>query len=299
MIENSSNGVVSSTKYNRIDNWKNHRESNWNIMVNRMKLIHEQKYLKLLRNQAENSVKQAAESKGDDASKILFDRKIPDDIKLAMYMKLVNEFKLKISEILNTSVPVHLTGETQPLTPEVQAKEKTFFDADSFDTAESEVYLSIQDKAIISMFPPTFQQRAEIVLKILKERPDLISWDKNGVITFFGDDLCRESSLYDLLNYLIRDLKWKVAPNGANRFLLICKKLGVPASILRNKLREQYVKALDNFSEIKSASDSGYMSKDNKHRLLHWSSLEDSSSEDADADPLSSTPNKKRRKYSS
>ncbi|CAL8130461.1 unnamed protein product [Orchesella dallaii] len=257
-------------------------------------------YLKLLRAEKENLTNQKSEIQEDDGRKILFDLEIPDDSKLAMYMKLVNEFNQKISEITNKPVPVNVTGVIyKPTVEKPQTKEKTFIDNESFDTAENLVHLNTQDRTLISMFPPSFQQRAEIVIKFLKERPDLICWDKQGVVTFFGDELCESSSLFDLLNFLIRELKWKVAPNGINRFLLICKKLHVPASVLRKKLREQYLRAFDHFGVVKSASDSVKMFNDNKHRLLHWSSLEDSTSADEDIEPLTSTPNKTRRTYSS
>ncbi len=255
-------------------------------MAKRMRLIPEHKYRKLMETIHYNDNKSVTNilSKEEKAETIL-EADIPDDVKIRLYMNLVSEFNSKIDEL--KSKPSLSVKESDAIITDASNSTHTNPSKKSYELAE-------KDQNLIQFIPEKFRESAESIFKLLSEHQDLITWDKQGVVTFFKNETEKDTSILDLINFLLRDLKWKSVPKGINRFLIICKKLNIPASLVRSSLREALTSPIDNLSPVKTSSDSGSSFSFYLNTVKNWSNLESESETDSDSEfPKFSTPTKK------
>lgn len=232
-------------------------------MAKKMKLISEDMYNTLVKAGQDSNT---ALNNSDMSAKQLLNSDIPDDIKLALYMQLIKEFNQNVSRLLTAQItqPSHNTSTVIP-----DSEEKNGIVNLSNDTG------CLDESVINEFFPERYRSNAKYIVKLLKTRPDLISWNTKFEVTFLSDDYCNGSSILDLISYLIRDLKWDLAPKGSNRFLLVCKLLNIPISMVRKGLRTKMSAEMEDMTSMKSASDSTTDFPELKNRFINWTSLED------------------------
>lgn len=241
------------------------------MMAKRMKLVPEEKYLKMIeRSNASTDGVSKLETKGETASQLINDVNIPDDIKLAMYMSIVKDFSAKIDELRNRPIPVTVMSDL----PSSSESNETP------TTSKTLLKPVFEDEKIIKLIPENFRARASIVLEHFRDQSDLITWNKKGEVTFFKTEFVEGSSIIDLMNFLLRTLKWKVPPLGTNRFLLVCKKCNVPASVVRKDLRDEFTSPLESLTAVKSPSDSFENFDAYKSHAYNWTTLEDLDDDD-------------------
>lgn len=226
-------------------------------MAKKMKLISEELYNKLINNQHKTSF----ESQNESNAMQMLNSNVPDDIKLPMYMQIIREFITKNISKLHPSTPTSPTAETQK---EIIPEKETEVSEDN-DT----------ENILCNFFKERHRSTVKYIIKLLQDHPDLISWNDKLEVTFMTDQFCPGSSILDLLSYLIRDLKWDIAPRGANRFLLICKLLNIPSSMMRKGLRAKMGADLEDMTSVKSASDSTSDFPELRDKVANWISVED------------------------
>lgn len=249
-------------------------------MAKRMRLIPEQNYQKLMETIHYSENKNSASILNrEEKEQTLLGADIPDDVKIKLYMHLISEFNSKIDD-LKKSPSLSNIKETK--------------DNDAQTTSSKTYELTEQEHNLIQFIPEKFRESAEAIVKLLARHKDLITWDKQGVVTFFKNETEKDSSILDLINYLLRDLKWKSVPKGINRFLIICKKLNIPASLVRSSLREALTSPIDNLSPVRTTSDSGNSFSLYLNTVKNWSNLESASDSESDSEfPKFSTPERK------
>lgn len=174
-------------------------------------------------------------NKQQAAEDILEDNEIPDDIKSVMYSQLLKKLIDKID--------VHITknSEHKVNSPQLEQKVNKANPHSSENNITKNYELSTEDINLLKGLPFAHRPKAEHVIKILKQRPDLITWNALGVCTINGK-LEPESKLVDLLNYTLTSTKWRLLPVGINRFLAICKELNVPSSVVSSKLKHEFLR---------------------------------------------------------
>lgn len=249
-----------------------------------MKLISEAEYESLL-SRSLPPEKNEPLSEEEIASKILNDN-ISDDIKLALFMQLSHDISEKILATKNKVSPPSVLSQSAKVSTNVltQVDANTENDDDKDSSESMEDYTNL-----IQRFPPKFQANAQIVVDLLAGRSDLIEWDASGKVTFFGTEKSN-TNIFDLIGYLIRDLTWNTPPVGANRFLLICKKINVPVSVVRKALRSKFIPTLNDLGNVKSASDSVNLFQNLKSKLLNWSTVPDEEEEGSEEEMFDEAP---------
>ena len=79
------------------------------------------------------------------------------------------------------------------------------------------------------------QSRATAILNRLKERPDVITWDKTGEVKLEGENI-PQSSISDLIPDNLRARK-NFNPTGSKEFFRILSKINMPKDLVRNEER--------------------------------------------------------------
>lgn len=274
-------------------------------MAKRMKLISESEFKQLtaLRGTPIINSHQKLDSKVQQANLLLSNTSIPDDIKVRLYSSLMQSIGLQLQNILNTPILVKEVGgcnhipevknaseEPQNVNPTQNINEETPIDEENAE-ASNDISLNIVDQQFLRKLPDKCLRKASEIMHTLKQSPDLISWNKNGEVSFFGQEYEKGTSIVDLLSYLVHELKWKVAPKGTNRFLLCAKRLNIPVSLMRPEVRQMLTKDIDQVRDVKSASDSPTRISDIKQKLKGWISFYDEDLDDEVFKPAAdSTP---------
>jgi hypothetical protein len=130
-----------------------------------------------------------------------------------IYSVVMNTVREKLSEVLpkpvnvQFKVPVNIshsnTDESHSLV------DRSYFNGiSSSNQNESPVALNKNDNFPISSIPPKYRQHASIIQSILKQNKNVVSWDKEGRVTFLKSEHVAGSNITDLLNYAIRGLTW-------------------------------------------------------------------------------------------
>jgi hypothetical protein len=221
-------------------------------MSKKMKLIPLEKYLQLSKSKdiPTGVEKGTLISKNSDATDILNNQSIPDDIKLDIYSVVMNTVREKLNEVLTKpvnvqfKVPVNISHSNTDKSHGLV--DRSYFNGiSSSNQNESPVVLNKNDNIVISSIPPKFRQPASIILSVLKQNRNVVSWDKEGRVTFFKSEHVAGSNITDLLNYAIRELTWADPPSGTNRFLAACKILNVPTHLLSKEVRKDWYSTVD------------------------------------------------------
>jgi hypothetical protein len=88
---------------------------------------------------------------------------------------------------------------------------------------------------VIGHLPVTLHPKAETLLKRLKSRPYVFSWDESGQVKVDGKEI-PDSNISDLVSDALRARK-NFNPKGAQEFFRGLSKINVPKYIARNTER--------------------------------------------------------------
>jgi hypothetical protein len=94
---------------------------------------------------------------------------------------------------------------------------------------------SLSDADVIGHLPVTLRPKAATLLKRLKERPDVFSWDESWQVKVEGKEI-PDSNISDLVSDAMRARK-NFNPKGAQDFFRALSKINVPKDIARNTER--------------------------------------------------------------
>ena len=93
----------------------------------------------------------------------------------------------------------------------------------------------LSDDVIVKHIPKTMQSRATAILNRLKERPDVITWDKTGEVKLEGE-IIPQSNISDLISDALRARK-NFNPTGSKEFFRVLSKISMPKDLVRNEER--------------------------------------------------------------
>lgn len=85
---------------------------------------------------------------------------------------------------------------------------------------------------IKKLIPKSYRKKAEILLDILLNNNDKISWKNDGSLVI-DNDVVENSNILDLVNYALRSLK-RSKPNGWDKFMATLKVIRVPSNCIGN-----------------------------------------------------------------
>jgi hypothetical protein len=217
-----------------------------------MRVVSEEEYVRL--NKTDKPLEQARThfftDKDEEASHILQNSGIPEDIRLQLYSSLMNHVSKKLKQIINKPVSVKFSlddvselADANENSGETNLNSSNLSD-ETLGSGASDVNFNKKDTLFIDSLPKTKKPLAKMLMTKLKKHKDLIKWDETGRVTFFGDEFEPETSIADLVSFAVRDLKHDSYPNGLNRFLRVCKMLNVPSSFYRTSLRKDVAQDL-------------------------------------------------------
>ena len=112
----------------------------------------------------------------------------------------------------------------------------------------------LSDEVIVKHIPKTMQSRATAILNRLKERPDVITWDKTGEVKLEGENI-PQSNISDLIS----DALWarqNFNPTGSKQFFRVLSKINMPKDLVRDEERWKESRMDRSFSEEGSLLDS-------------------------------------------
>jgi hypothetical protein len=93
----------------------------------------------------------------------------------------------------------------------------------------------LSDADVIGHLPATLRPKATTLLRCLKARPDVISWDESGQVIVDGKENL-DSNISDLVSDTLRARK-NFNPKGAQELFRGLPKINVPKDIARNTER--------------------------------------------------------------
>jgi hypothetical protein len=93
----------------------------------------------------------------------------------------------------------------------------------------------LSDVDVIGHLSATLRPKAATLLRRLKARPDVISWDESGQVKVDGKEI-PESNISDLVSDAMRARK-NFNPKGGQEFFRGLSKINVPKDIARNTER--------------------------------------------------------------
>ena len=101
----------------------------------------------------------------------------------------------------------------------------------------------LSDVDVIGHLPATLFPKAATLLRRLKARPDVISWDESGQVKVDGKEI-PDSNISDLVSDAMRARK-NFNPMGAQEFFRGLSKINVPKDIARNTERWDQVQGAE------------------------------------------------------
>ena len=93
----------------------------------------------------------------------------------------------------------------------------------------------LSDEVVVEHIPKTMRPRATAILNRLKERPDVITWDKTGEVKPEGENI-PQSNISDLISDALRARK-NFNPTGSKEFFRVLFKINMPKDLVRNEKR--------------------------------------------------------------
>ena len=93
----------------------------------------------------------------------------------------------------------------------------------------------MSDADVVDSIPPYIRQRATALLNRLKTRPEVITWDKTGLLKIKGETISN-SNISDLVSDAIK-FKKNFNPTGPKEFFQALSKLNVPKDLVKNQER--------------------------------------------------------------
>ena len=105
----------------------------------------------------------------------------------------------------------------------------------------------LSDAVVVEHIPKTMRPRATAILNRLKERPDVITWDKTGEVKLEGENI-PQSNISDLISDALRARK-NFNPTGSKEFFRVLSKINMPKDLVRNEERWKEARMDSSFSE--------------------------------------------------
>ena len=121
----------------------------------------------------------------------------------------------------------------------------------------------LPDAVVVEPIPKTMRPRATAILNRLKERPDVITWDKTGEVKLEGENI-PQSNISDLISDALRARK-NFNPTGSKEFFRVLSKINMPKDLVRNEGRWKEARMDSSFSEEGSLLDSPRASPSSKY----------------------------------
>ena len=128
--------------------------------------------------------------------------------------------------------------------------------------AQPETQLS--DAVVVEPVPKTMRPRATALLKWLKTRPEVVTWDKAGQVKIEGETI-PDSNISDLVSDAMRSRK-NFNPTGSKEFFQALSKLNVPKDLVRNQ--ERWKQLTGETSSARSTPQSPPRSSPRFHSIL-------------------------------
>ena len=97
----------------------------------------------------------------------------------------------------------------------------------------------------------------------MKERPDIITWDKTGQVKHEGENI-PQSNISDLISDALRARK-NFNPTGSKEFFHVLSKINMPKDLVTNEGRWKEAQMDSSFSEERSLLDSPQASPSSKY----------------------------------
>jgi hypothetical protein len=166
--------------------------------------------------------------KDDEMSKILERTDIKDAEKQKLYYTNLERY-LNLRQQKDGQIPT-----VQLATSDIDKNSNNNNDG-NIEPVETE----LSDSIIVESIPKTARSRAAAILKRLKTRPDIISWDKSGQVSIDGADI-PHSNISDLIGDAVRGRKY-FNPTGSKQFFRVLSKNNVPKDLVRNDERWKQV----------------------------------------------------------
>ena len=121
----------------------------------------------------------------------------------------------------------------------------------------------LSDEVVVEHMPKTMRPRATAILNRLKERPDVITWDKTGEVKLEGENI-PQSNISDLISDALRARK-NFNPTGSKEFFRVLSKINMPKDLVRNEKRWKEARMDSSFSEEGSLLDSPRVSPSSEY----------------------------------
>jgi len=209
-----------------------------------MRLISESEFQAM--NGMHNRMKTSeVDSKADEASEVLFNEKIPEDIKLRFYSGAYHKLTRALDKLVNHPTLVKLVEnditETEKKNANLDTEKK---DKPIVHDVVKKQNLDENDFRLLSLVPESHREKCELLMRFLKHFNELIHWDSKGEVTFTEIDKARGSNIVDLCQYVLRTVKWPNIPVGANRFMNVLCLTNAPVTLFNLKIRQELTTGL-------------------------------------------------------
>ena len=154
---------------------------------------------------------------------VLSNPDLKPDEKMKLYNQSFQQYK-----------SLHEQKDKQPLPVQIMP---SVVNNSNFETKTS---LSDQTAAdVLQSVPKTLKPRAELLLKKLKEKQDLMNWNDRGELVYNGR-VIKGSNMIDLVNDVIRNRKTS-NPEGWNYFARGLAQMNIPNEIVQNSNRRKVI----------------------------------------------------------
>jgi len=214
------------------------------MMSKRMKLMTESDYEKLVRRGNEHDLAHNSASvnsfhhRKTNSSSILNLVNLSDDIKLALFNTVVKGLRTQFEQLSQEPVPVIIKEQI------LEKKHKTVEQPQLSEDHKLDVFLqdlpvglTEEDDALLMLIPPKYRPSARSIMKMLHRDKKEVYWTPNGSVLFEGVPRTG-ANIVDLLSFVLNpSTNDSVPPPGTNSFLYVLKKLSIPTTLMKPKLR--------------------------------------------------------------
>ncbi|GFU00302.1 uncharacterized protein NPIL_231861 [Nephila pilipes] len=202
-------------------------------------------------------------------SKIL-NSKLPDYEKMQRYYELLRrKMNLQDYNLPGIAYENHAFEDEHPVQKDEPVKLKG-----EIKPKVDENYMSI----ILESVPKTYKNQASTLLNILKDKPNILSWNEQGEV-FFRDKKYQQSNLADLFNMIFTNRKSSTI-TAKEEFLQTLQELNTPRHYIKNKyLKTPFVKQeiltlpVKRKQYVKPVVKRNRLDEKPKYDEIHWESF--------------------------
>lgn len=181
-------------------------------------------------------------------------KSIPDDIKLKLFSKAYNSAIDKLDSIRSGDL-IGVKEKTSSLSETIKVPTNRVQHSVKIKKQRVEpkpkpsklAQLSKDDLDLLSDLPPVGKSNAMFLLQSMKNAEELISWNKQGIVSFEGQR-DNKTNIKDILNYCLRTQAMDV-PRGASRFLKVAQTLNVPNNFFSARVKPLILRPLSPVKE--------------------------------------------------